>query len=63
MQDKTYYPYTITYRDADYQLRDFCCYATDAMSARYEAAECIADVHDRPNCVLRIQKEKVDFNW
>jgi len=60
------YPYTVSYRDEEHRLREFCTYAKNSIDARLQALECIESVATNPRSIHNIVREKAhtdSFDW
>ena len=54
------YPFTVSYRDKEHRLRDFCTYAQNETDARLQALECYEELLLNPNAIERITREQND---
>lgn len=57
------HPYTVSYLDKYFDPYHYACYARDAEHARQSAMEMVQHVHDHPESIKWIAREREDFDW
>jgi hypothetical protein len=57
------YPYTVSYFDKNFDPYHYACYAHDVEHARLSAMEMVQHIHDHPESIKWIAREREDFDW
>lgn len=55
--------YTVQYKDEDWVVREYCCYASGPMAAQIDAIEMVEHLHNHPHSILRILREDTPHNF